>query len=125
MKFEDLDVWKRSARLSSEIYKNLGFHKNYIFRDQITRSGLSISSNIAEGFERESKKECVQFLSYARGSCGELRSQIYIGMDIGYIAKDFGKRWINETIEISSMLTGLIKTRKLFIQQDKNKKTNP
>ena len=58
MKFEDLDVWKRSARLSSEIYKNLGSHKNYIFRDQITRSGLSISSNIAEGFERESKKEC-------------------------------------------------------------------
>jgi len=64
--FEDLEVWKRSARLSSL--------KDYGFRDQITRSGLSVPSNIAEGFERESFKECVQILSYVKGSCGELRT---------------------------------------------------
>ena len=86
MKFEDLDVWKRAARLGADIYKKLNKLKDYGFKDQITRSGLSISSNIAEGFERESQKECVNFLSYAKGSCGELRSQIYIGMEIGYMS---------------------------------------
>ncbi len=82
MRFEDLDVWKRAARLSADIYKELRALKDYGFRDQITRSGLSVSSNIAEGFERESQKECLTFLSYAKGSLGELQSQIYFGMDM-------------------------------------------
>ena len=82
MRFEDLDVWKKAARLSSDVYKELKVLKDFTFRDQITRAGLSISSNIAEGFERESQRECLAFLSYAKGSCGELRSQIYIGMEI-------------------------------------------
>lgn len=72
MKFEELDVWKRSARLSAEIYKNLRSLKDYGFKDQITRSGLSVPSNIAEGFERQSLKESLQFFSYAKGYCGEL-----------------------------------------------------
>lgn len=71
-------------------------------------------SNIAEGFERESIKECLQFLSYAKGSCGELRTQIYIGMDIGYVPKDVGSLWVKEVIEISSMIVGLIQTRRSF-----------
>ena len=62
MRFEDLEVWKRSARLSADIYKELAGLKDYGFRDQITRSGLSIPSNVAEGIERESAKECVNFL---------------------------------------------------------------
>ena len=114
MKFEELDVWKRSARLSSEIYKALNSLKDYCFKDQITRSGLSVPSNIAEGFERTSLKECLQFLSYAKGSCGELRTQIYIGMDIGYIPKESGVLWVKEVKEISSMIVGLIQTRKSF-----------
>jgi len=114
MRFEDLDVWKRAARLAAEVYKELGNLKSFSFRDQITRSALSISSNIAEGFERISIKECQQFLSYARGSCGELRSQIYIGKDIKFIDKKLGQKWIQEAIEISSMITGLIKTRRKF-----------
>ena len=118
MRFEDLQVWKRSARISAEIYKELGNLKNFSFRDQITRSALSISSNIAEGFERESKKESIQFLSYARGSCGELRSQIYIGIEAKFIDKEKGKRWIAEAIEISSMITGLIQTRRNFISTE-------
>ena len=97
MKFEELDVWKRSARLSAEIYKNLRSLKDYGFKDQITRSGLSVPSNIAEGFERQSLKESLQFFSYAKGSCGELRTQIYIGVDIGYIEKETGSLWIDET----------------------------
>ena len=117
MKFEELDVWKRSARLSAEIYKNLRSLKDYGFKDQITRSGLSVPSNIAEGFERHSLKESLQFFSYAKGSCGELRTQIYIGVDIGYIDKEAGSLWIDETKEISSMIVGLIQNRKSFINK--------
>ncbi len=71
MPFEDLDVWKVSARLSEDIYKKLANIKDYGLKDQITRSGLSIPSNIAEGLERDSQKETIRFLSYAKGSCGE------------------------------------------------------
>lgn len=112
MKFEDLEVWKRSARLSADIYRELRELRDYGFKDQVTRSGLSIPSNIAEGIERESGRECVTFLSYAKGSCGELRTQAYIGMDIGYIQQDVGRRWVQETKEISAMLSGLIKSKR-------------
>jgi four helix bundle protein len=104
MKFEDMEIWKRSARLSAELYKSFADCRDYGFRDQITRSGLSVPSNIAEGSERSSKKDFIRFLQYAKGSCGELRTQIYIGIDIGYINPPQGKSWINETREISAML---------------------
>jgi len=70
--------------------------KDFGVRDQITRSSLSVPSNIAEGYERESNKEIANFLNYAKGSAGELRTQIYIGIDIGYIDKQSGKQWLNE-----------------------------
>jgi len=114
MAFEDLGVWKRSAGLSADIYNELKQLKDYGFKDQITRSGLSIPSNIAEGIERNSDKEKVNFLSYAKGSCGELRTQIYIGIKIGYVPQNKGKQWIAETKEISAMISGLsnsIKTK--------------
>lgn len=107
MKFEDLDVWKRSSRLCVELYKALGDCKDYGFKDQITRSALSIPSNIAEGYEREGEKERANFLSYAKGSCGELRTQLYIGIEIGYLYNEKAKPWIQETKEISSMLYAL------------------
>ncbi|MBF0471997.1 MAG: four helix bundle protein [Gammaproteobacteria bacterium] len=111
MKFEDLEVWKRSAALSAEIYLTLTQLKDFGFKDQITRSSLSIPSNIAKGVERGSDNEVIRFCAIASGSCGELRTQIYIGMKIGYISADQGKPWIQETIEISAMLTGFIKHR--------------
>ncbi|MFQ5456290.1 MAG: four helix bundle protein [Nitrospirota bacterium] len=111
MRFEDLDVWKKSARLSADIYKELVSLKDFGFKDQITRSGLSISSNIAEGIERGSEKDCIKFLQYAKGSCGELRTQIYIGIDIGYIREETGNQWIKDTRAISAMLVGLIKAK--------------
>ena len=117
MRFEDLEVWKRSARLSADIYKALRDLSDYGFRDQITRCSLSIPSNIAEGFERLSQKESLTFLSYAKGSCAELRTQILIGIDIGYISPDIGKIWVKETREISSMLAGLIRTKKRFVKK--------
>jgi len=81
---------------------------DYGFKDQITRAGLSIPSNIAEGLDRESPKEKRNFLNYARGSCAELRTQTYIGIEIGYIPKPAGLVWVSETKEISAMLTGLM-----------------
>jgi four helix bundle protein len=116
MKFEDLEVWKRSARLSSEIYTIMKSCNDYSFRDQLTRASLSIPSNIAEGFERTSEKECIKFLSYSKGSCGELRTQIYIGIEIDYIKADTGKKWIAEAKEISSMIAGLMKTKHNFLK---------
>ena len=111
MGFENLDVWKRSVKLSAELYKEFKNLKDYGFKDQITRSGLSIPSNIAEGEERRSDKECINFLNYAKGSCGELKTQIYIGMDIAYIDQDVGKKWLDETDKISSMLGGLMRAK--------------
>lgn len=112
MNFEKLEVWKRSARLSAELYKNLGKLRDFGFRDQITRSGLSVPSNVAEGMSRNGNKEKRQFLAIANGSCAELRTQIYIGMDIGYIEEGIGKRWLNDTRTISSMLLNLSRTIK-------------
>ena len=109
MDFERLEVWCRSSRLSCELYKALAQNRDYGFKDQITRSAVSIPSNIAEGMERGSFKEKINFLRYARGSCGELRTQLYIGINIGYLNKELGKQWLQETREISSMLTGLMK----------------
>ena len=101
-------MWKRSARLSADVYKYFATNTDYGFRDQITRSGLSVPSNIAEGYERSSYKDTIRFLFYAKGSCAELRTQIYIGIDIGYVDKKVGNIWIKETTEISKMLQGLI-----------------
>jgi four helix bundle protein len=113
MRFEDLEVWKRAARLCADIYKGTREIQDFGFRDQITRSALSVPSNIAEGIERESTKECMRFLNYAKGSCGEMRTQIYIGIDIGYIKPKVGKQWLSETKEISAMLVGLIRSKKV------------
>ena len=72
--FEGLDVWKRSSRLCVELYRELKDSREWGFRDQITRSALSVPSNIAEGYERSSRREYVQFLRIAKGSCGETGS---------------------------------------------------
>ena len=108
MNFKDLEVWKRSARLSANLYRELAGMKDYGFRDQITRSALSVPSNIAEGFERGSNKEFVRFLYIAKGSCGERETRILISMDIGYINTENGRRWAGEAREVSAMLGGLI-----------------
>ncbi|WFM70008.1 four helix bundle protein [Halomonas sp. CKK8] len=113
MKFEDLLVWKRSARLSAEIYQAFSHSRDFGFKDQITRSSLSIASNIAEGYERDSDKDRVKFFSYAKGSCAELRTQIYIGMEIGYIEKAQGQKWVGETQALTKMLYSLMKTLRI------------
>ncbi|NJC89262.1 MAG: four helix bundle protein [Desulfuromonas sp.] len=122
MSFENLDVWKRSARLSADLYRELKGLRDYGFRDQITRAGLSVPSNIAEGFERASYKDCANFLSYAKGSCGELRTQIYVGMSVGYIDKPTATVWLKETREIGAMLSGLITLKRKESLEIKDKR---
>ncbi|WP_076411061.1 four helix bundle protein [Shewanella sp. UCD-KL12] len=107
MNFENLDVWKRSARLSAEIYKATSTLTDFGFRDQLTRSGLSVPSNIAEGMTRESIKEQKRFLDIARSSLSEARTQIYIGIEIGYLHKQQGSEWLVETRELSAMINSL------------------
>ena len=112
MKCESLDVWKFSCRISVEIYKYFREFKDYGFKDQITRSSLSVASNIAEGVEKSYNKEKIRYLEIAKGSAAELITQIYIGIEIEYINKDIGLDWIKRLNEISKMITGLSKYHK-------------
>lgn len=109
MRFEDMDVWKESARLPASVYQEMAGLRDFGFKDQITRSGLSIPSNIAEGFGRLTDKDKRNFLNYAMGSCAELRAQTYIGIKIGYIDKEIGNSWVSDSNRISAMLSGLMK----------------
>jgi len=109
MRCERLDVWKRSCRLSVEVYKAFTVSTDFGFKDQITRSSLSIASNIAEGLEKTSDKEKMRYIEIAKGSGAELVTQIYIGIEIGYIDKATGIVWVKELKEILRMLASLKK----------------
>lgn len=108
--FERLEVWRRSHSLSIELYRLLGTCRDWGFKDQITRSGNSIADNIAEGAERIGKGEFKQFLSYAKGSAGETRSQVLRAKALGYIAPGTCQSLAAELRQISRMIHGLIKS---------------
>jgi four helix bundle protein len=109
-KFEDLICWQKARSLASETYSCFKNNKDFSFKDQIQRAVISISNNIAEGFERKSNKEFNQFLHIAKGSCGEVRSMLYIALDLGYIHEDKFNDLYNKSHEISKVVSGLIKT---------------
>ena len=111
-KFEDLNIWKEGMRLSSEIFNVLSKCKFYSIRDQMIRSSFSIPSNIAEGFERDSNLEFIRFLNIAKASCGELRTQLYLCMNIGIIDKSKCLDLIEKSKAISAMIHKLIKVRR-------------
>ncbi len=117
MKCENLDVWKRAAALSADIYLQLKDLNDYGFKDQLTRSGLSIPSNIAEGIERISDQEKIRFLDIARASLAEAKTQIYIGMKINYIANHKEKEWIAQLETVGKMLSALINSIKKDIHK--------
>ena len=106
---ENPEVWKRACRLSVKMYTVMTTSKEYGFKDQITRAALSIPSNIAEGYERETDRTCIQFLKIAKGSCGELWTQLMIGRAAGFIGTESSKELEEEAREISRMLWGLIR----------------
>ncbi len=90
-KFEDLEIWKEARRLSLVIFQYSQkdfFAKDFRFKDQIRAAAGSIMDNIAEGFERSSRLEFINFLSYSKGSCGEVKSQLYRTKDQQYISEE-------------------------------------
>ena len=108
--FEDLVVWKRSCRLSVELYGLLKGCTDYGLRDQMTRAAVSIASNVAEGVERNTSKEFQRYLNIAKGSAAELRTQVYIASEIGIFTPDQKQELVVELKEISAMLQGLSKS---------------
>ena len=110
-RFEDLAIWKRSRELCKLVYEitsNEPFNKDFRFRDQIRASAGSIMDNIAEGFEREGNKEFLQFLSIAKGSCGETRSQSYRAFDFNYITKEVLDNLLEKTINLSKQTSNFM-----------------
>lgn len=113
-RFEDLVVWQKARSISVAIYKAFKDCKDFGFKDQVTRSSLSIPSNIAEGYERGSNKEFVRFLLIAKGSCGELRTQILVAAEVDLLASNKASALVEQATEISYMLSSLIKMRRSF-----------
>ncbi|MDQ8190748.1 four helix bundle protein [Roseibacillus persicicus] len=111
--FEELEVWKRSCRLSVEVLQLVDGMTLWALRDQIARSCISVPSNIVEGAERETDKEFRRFLNIAKGSAGELRTQLFIGTKAGYFDPEITKKLTTEAKEISNMIQGLSKTLKI------------
>jgi len=109
--FEDLDVWKRACQLAVEVIKAFSNSKEYVFKDQMTRSAISVPSNIAEGYERDSRLDVIRFLRIAKGSAGELRTQCYLAIKLNVLPKAQGQIFVQECKEISAMLQGLIRAR--------------
>jgi four helix bundle protein len=105
--FEDLEVWQRGCRLAVGVFKAFASCRNFTMQNQVQRASLSVPSNVAEGYERNSNKEFVRFLNIAKGSCGELRTQLYISRKLDFLKKADFDHLIGESKEISAMLHGL------------------
>ena len=111
-KFEELESWKKARELTNTIYQATGtgrFTRDFGLKDQIRRASISILSNIAEGFERGGDKEFFQFLATAKGSCGEVRAQLYIAADQGYLSADSFEKLSTNANEIGRLISGLMK----------------
>jgi four helix bundle protein len=108
--FEDLEIWKSARGLAKEIYRLTSDQKlkDFRFRDQIRSAAVSIMSNIAEGYERSGNQEFVQFLYIAKGSCGEVRSQLYVAADQAYIAQKNCDELTQVFKRLSIMINNLI-----------------
>jgi len=110
-RFEQLDVWQKARELSRSIYQytsNGAFSKDFSLRDQINRSSGSIMDNIAEGFEREGKQEFIQFLSYAKSSAAEVRSQLYRALDRSHISEEEFQSLLQQAESIGKMIGGFM-----------------
>lgn len=107
-KFEDIVAWQNARAMTQEIYALFRVNKDFGFRDQIQRACISVMSNIAEGYERQSNKEFAQFLYIAKGSCAEIRSLLYTGRDLKYITEDQFQKLNNASLIISKLISGFI-----------------
>ncbi len=109
-KFEDLIAWQKARQLTKEVYsitKSGEFSKDFGLKEQIRRASVSVMSNIAEGFERGGRSEFHHFLVIAKGSCAELKSQLYVAFDAEYIDADLFKNLYDLASEVSRIVGGL------------------
>jgi four helix bundle protein len=110
VKFEDLIAWQKARKLSAIIYKTTAsgpFSKDFGLKEQIRRAAVSTMSNIAEGYERASAAEFHRFLLIAKASCAELRSQLYVALDVGYLTEDAFNVLIAQADEVARIIGGL------------------
>lgn len=111
-KFEDIQAWQKARELVKSVYRITsrgGFAKDYSLKDQIRRASVSIMSNIAEGFARQTNKEFIQFLHIALGSVAEVQSQLYVAQDLNYVSKEEFGRIYELSSEVARLVTGFIK----------------
>jgi four helix bundle protein len=111
--FEELIAWQKARHLVRQIYdatRGGDFGKDFGLRDQVRRAAVSVMSNIAEGFERASAREFHQYLVVAKGSCAEVRSQLYVAFDVGYISEAQFGVLMDLAGEVSRVIGGLRKS---------------
>jgi len=114
-KFEDIIVWQKSQDFSVAIYNEFKNNKDYSFNDQIKRASVSISNNIAEGFDRSSNPDFKRFLYFALASNSEVRSMLYLAVRLKFISKEISEELIKSSNEIARMIFGLIKSLKEIV----------
>ena len=123
-KFEDLIAWQKTRSLTREIYNvtSIGaFAKDFGLREQIRRASVSIMSNLAEGFERGGPIEFHRFLSIAKASCAELRSQLYVARDVEYLEHQTFSRLLSQAQEVARIIGGL----RIAVQNKRIKNHSP
>jgi four helix bundle protein len=111
-RFEDIKAWQKAQDFAVEIYANFSVIKDYGFKDQICRAAVSISNNIAEGFDRSSNADFIRFLFIATGSCSEVRSMLYLAERLNFIDIQTKNNLLDKSNEISKIIRGLINSMK-------------
>ncbi len=108
-RFEDLKSWQVAREMTGQIYQKFSSKKDYGFWNQITRSAISVMNNISEGFESGTDKDFKRYLGYAKASCGEVRSMVYIGFDIGYLDVKTHHNLLDKCRITSAAIYGMMK----------------
>lgn len=109
-RFEDIIAWQKAQDLAFDVYEIFSESRDYGFRDQICRAVVSISNNIAEGFDRNTDKEFTRFLFIAFSSCSEVKSMIYLSERLHYMNTNTKSQLINQSDEVQKLISGFIKS---------------
>ena len=120
-RFEELIVWQLAKEIAVLVYKagkEGGLSKDWALRDQMQRAALSISSNIAEGYERDSEKDDIRLLYIAKGSAGELRSQVLVATEVNLIPKTDAEHLVRKCVTVSALISNLIKAKRRSLEQN-------